>query len=257
MAAYNDSQITEMRALLESLDTKKQILLERLIDYHFRTEIAREYANQGVAIRLMGIIYSTCRVFEVLPPEMSEIPTSAQRSEATAHIQAVAFNVYGCFDNLAQIWVSELGIQKPNGQQLGRNEIGFAKKCKTVRSSLPQTLQSTLCELDPWLKHLEDFRQATAHRIPLYIPPFMVSPTKYPLYKDLNTGAYEALARHDFVEFETLIEARNALRHFLPMIATSINDPTNAMFHPQLLADFQTVEKWISLILDHLPTMQV
>jgi len=106
--------------------------------------------------------------------------------------------------------------------------------------------------MDEWFSHLEDFRHATAHRVPLYIPPFMLDPANQDAYRDLDRRAAEALGRHEFENYEALTQERDALRHFRPMIATSINEGANALFHPQLLADFATVELWVGLFLDNL-----
>jgi hypothetical protein len=41
-----------------------------------------------------------------------------------------------------------------------------------VRTSLSQEFQDYLKALEAW--HLADLRQALAHRIPLYIPPYVI-----------------------------------------------------------------------------------
>lgn len=241
-----------MSETVASIGEREGRLTELIIGREFRSERADEFATHGLARRLKAISYSLLRVFEVLPPDLRVLPSSEQRAEATAHIQSVSFNVYGCFDNLARVWVYENDVRRPDGTDLGVHEIGFVAKCKRVRASLPQNLRQELAEMDDWFTHLENFRHATAHRIPLYIPPFMLDPRNQERYAELELQASAALRRHSFDEYNDVIAARNSLRFFRPMIATSVNENVNALFHPQLLADFATVELWVQRIFDHL-----
>lgn len=253
IAVFSEDQLEELQGIFISIEDRGQALIKRLLLHGFRTDAASEYATHGLARRISAITYSTARVFEEMPPEMEGIPSSEQRSETTAHLQAVAFNVYGCFDNLARIWVAEHDVRKANGNELSRREIGLVAKCKSVRASLPNILKEQIVALDPWFSHLEDFRHATAHRVPLYIPPFMLDPKDEEEYRKLDRDAGEVLKRREFEEYHRLTAERDALRHFRPMIATSMNEIANALFHPQLMADFATVELWVGLILDHIP----
>jgi len=253
IAVFSEDQLEELQGIFISIEDRGQALIKRLLLHGFRADAASEYATHGLARRISAITYSTARVFEEMPPEMEGIPSSEQRSETTAHLQAVAFNVYGCFDNLARIWVAEHDVRKANGNELSRREIGLVAKCKSVRASLPNILKEQIVALDPWFSHLEDFRHATAHRVPLYIPPFMLDPKDEEEYRKLDRDAGEVLKRREFEEYHRLTAERDALRHFRPMIATSMNEIANALFHPQLMADFATVELWVGLILDHIP----
>lgn len=255
MAVFRSDQIEEMREILDTVQDRGDEIIERLVMYRFRTATASEFATHGLARRLSAITYSTARVFEEMPPDFDGIPTSDQRSETTAHLQTVAFNVNGCFDNLARIWVAENDVKKANGRSLSRGEIGFVAKCDVVRASLPEKLRSQIGQLDPWFSNLEDFRHATAHRVPLYIPPFLIDPKNAEAYREFDRNAGEALGCRDFEAYERFESARDALRHFRPMIATSVNEMASALFHPQLLADFATVELWVNLVLDHLPKL--
>ncbi|MCR2835004.1 hypothetical protein [Parerythrobacter lacustris] len=253
MPTFREDQIVSLVEKSLTVMDRRATLTERILSHTFRTETATEFATHGIARRVADIAYSIGRVFETLPPDLDDIPTSEQRSEATAHIQAVSFNTYGCMDNLARVWVSEYEVRRPNGRELAASEVGLAPKCAIVRASLPQNLQEQLQDMDRWFAHLEEVRHTTAHRIPLYIPPFMIDPENAAQYKDLNEQAYNALSENRLDDYHALIGARDGLRFFRPMIATSVNQGANALFHPQLLADFATVELWIGHILDNLP----
>src|SRR5712671_1522714 len=86
-------------------------------------------------------------------------------------IQAFTFNAFACLDNLAWIWVCEKKLTTEQGDPIPAGKVGLGKKCKLVRRSLPADIRKYLKSLDAWFDHLENFRHALAHRIPLYIPP--------------------------------------------------------------------------------------
>ncbi len=88
-------------------------------------------------------------------------------------------NVFGALDNLAWIWVSEKPLK------VARRQIGLGPKCEFVRASFSDEMRDYLTGLGDWFDHIIDFRDALAHRIPLYIPPYIVSQD--------NDAKYQAL----------------------------------------------------------------
>lgn len=69
-------------------------------------------------------------------------------------------------------------VTGPSGQPLNRNDIGLRPKSKKVRASLPQDLRDYLGGHDAWFGYLEDYRDALAHSVPLYIPPRGLGPAE-------------------------------------------------------------------------------
>src|SRR3546814_4019048 len=69
-------------------------------------------------------------------------------------------------------------VTSPSGQPLNRNDIALRPKSKKVRASLPQELQDYLSGHDEWFRYLENYRDALAHRVPLYIPPRGLGPAE-------------------------------------------------------------------------------
>lgn len=80
-----------------------------------------------------------------------------------------------------------------------------------------------------------------AHRIPLYIPPFIVS--------EENNRAYEApevrkLETNDSDEYDQLCAEKAKLEDFEPVMEHAIDDnKPPVVFHFQLVQDFLTVEE--------------
>jgi hypothetical protein len=130
-------------------------------------------------------------------------------------------------------------------------EVGLRKNNKEVRRSFSTGFQNYLAELDPWFSHLEDFRDALAHRIPLYIPPCTIPTDKEAAYRQLEDRRAEIMKRMSFAERKCLFEGLNRLRAeekalatFVPLITHSIGERSPQVWlHPQLLSDFFTIEE--------------
>lgn len=154
----------------------------RFISRDFKNEKAKEHAVHGYGRRLQMIVRSIKKVYAILPPERTDIPSKDQVHDATLFIQAFVINVFGSLENLAWIWVSERELKRSNGSDLPDSWVGLRLGNSLVRASFSNEFQEYLKTLDPWLDNLVDFRDALAHRIPLYIPP-----TSSRLTNTLNT----------------------------------------------------------------------
>jgi hypothetical protein len=131
-----------------------------------------------------------------------------------------------------------------------------------------------------WLStYLTDFRHALGHRIPLYIPPSILTPSDTDKYHELEKQKSEvfknisSLTHQINAEFlpitefndllsiqqkeiekvdELLVEQRK-LGKFEPVMAHSFSENSVPVkFHAQLLADWNTLIKFSSLFLDEL-----
>ena len=239
---FRPEQVEELRQISATIDARTQELVEAFIEHPFASAVAEEYAHHGYCRRLNTLSYCIDKIFNALPPDLEFLPTKEAREEATIHIQAFVFNVYGALDNLALLWVNERGIVAESGKPLSNMQIGLSASKTDVRKSLPLEILSNLIAFDDWFANLEYFRHALGHRIPLYIPPFCVRPDNIERYNDLDARRMEALRRHEFDEMDELTRQRDGLKFFRPWMMQSLNDLRPIVFHSQVLADFATVE---------------
>src|SRR5262249_35232990 len=84
----------------------------------YRSERAREYAVHGFCRRLGMLLRAVDRVFEILPPELEDIPEREDVEDATIAIQSFVLNTFGCFDNLLWVWVFEKDVKEKDGSDL-------------------------------------------------------------------------------------------------------------------------------------------
>jgi hypothetical protein len=228
-------------------------LLMSYVSLKLKDNRAREYASHGFPRRLRIMARCVDNVFTILPPESSDIPTFDQLSDATINIQAFVFNVFGCLDNLAWIWIQETSLKTKDGKPIPYEWVGLSAKNKLVRESLSTEFQEYLKRLDTWFDQMVTFRHALAHRISLYIPPHVVKPEDSEAYRDFEQKKIAAMLRGDPAEHDRLSAEQMKLAFFRPWMQQSYEEGSAPIvFHAQLIADFKTVYEVGSRMLDEL-----
>jgi hypothetical protein len=151
------------------------------------------------------------------------------------------FNLFGCLDNLARIWVLERNVTNSNGSPLRDNQVGFLSKI--VKASYTAEFRTYIDEIHQWCGHLENYRHALAHRIPLYIAPYVITTTNEDAFKSLEAAKEAALRQRNFALYDELDGQQTSLGKFLPAMTHSLyaEDRYIVYFHGQVLADWNTI----------------
>ena len=161
-------------------------------------------------------------------------------------VQGFIFNVFGCIDNLAHIWVEEKRVKKPNGKEVPDSAVGFGEKNSDVLKSLPEGFRRyiTSSEHQQRRRQIGDFRNALAHRIPLYIPPFVVRSEDMNELNRVGYLASDAVESGDYPGACNLMDEQRRIGEFVPAVSHSFAEGSRQiLFHAQVLADFNTVAK--------------
>ena len=240
---FNAAQLDDFRVGLNQAAENFRTLRERFVLRQFDSPSAREHADHGFARRLGSMLRCIENVYHILPPDRVAIPSSDETSDAAINIQAFVMNAFGCCENLAWIWVNERHVRSPNGTEIPQGWVGLGPDFRTVRRSFSQPFQNYLDTRHAWFEHLKDFRDALAHRIPLYIPRFSVDPADNDRWIKLGAQANAALFRGDFDQELQLRQEQQALTRFVPTMTHSLNTARRVTFHAQLLSDFSTVHE--------------
>jgi hypothetical protein len=228
-------------------------LREKYLIRIYKTDRAREYAFHGFARRLGTLVRAIDRVFEILPPEREDIPERDEVVDATIAIQSFVFNTFGCLDNLAWIWVFEKSVKNDDGTELDLQRVGLGKSYKQVRRSFSKQFLEYLESRQEWFDHIKIFRDSLAHRIPLYIPPYVVSPKNLEEYNRLEPASGEALKLADFKEYDRLQSEQQKLGVFRPWMTHSQREQApSVVFHTRLLVDYVTVDEFGRTMLEEL-----
>ena len=143
-------------------------LLKKYLSLNLKNKTAAEYCTHGF-LRRLGILKRCIEnIYNICPPEKSDkLSKDDDRLDLTINLQSFIFNVFGCVDNLAWIWVNETQLKNKTGRLLNRSAVGLMEKekNKTVRESFSQSFQNYLKGLAQWYEYLTEYRHALAHRI--------------------------------------------------------------------------------------------
>jgi hypothetical protein len=235
----------------EEVHRKFGELRDRYIVRMYKSGRGREYGVHGFGRRLGVLVRAIDQVYAILPPDREDIPERDEVIDATIAIQSFVLNTFGCLDNLAWIWVHEKDIREKDGTELDRKKVGLGSK--RLRETYTDDFRAYLDGYHQWFEHLKDLRDSLAHRIPLYVPPFIIRPENVDVYNGLEHQSGEALRRRDFREYDRLQSEQKNLGLFRPwMTHSQLESAPRVVFHPQLLADFNTVDEVGRMMLDQL-----
>ena len=241
------------RHIIERYHSTQARYSDIVIDYssrNYNETRADEYAKHGFLRRFMTIKRCIEKIFEILPPDQDNRPSTEDLTEAKIYLHAFIMNVFGCLDNLAWVWVYEKGLAHISAN---RNHVGLKRVNKSVRETFSTEFQNYLMSMEDWFSYLGEFRDSLAHRIPLYIPPSQLNQREASLFEILDQEKSIAFNNHDFELSEQIMNEQSALGTFKPIMTHSLNEGANLVFfHPQMLADFYTIEEICRKLFDEL-----
>ena len=248
---FSDAQIADLNEGRATANRTFADLRECYLTRRYKDAHAEEHALHGFSRRLGTLIRAVNLVFDLLPPELDAIPERDTVVDATIAIQSFVLNTFGCLDNLAWIFVYEKGVTKLDGTALDPQSVSLGNKA--VRAKFSKEFSAYIDSRDDWFKAIKEFRDALAHRIPLYIPPFIVTPDVVDEYNRLERESGEALRGQKFGEYDLLQAEQKKLGRFRPWMTYSRTENAHSIaFHPQSLADFNTVAEFGRKMLEEL-----
>jgi len=244
---FSDQDVAELNKAKDDLHGKFSALKDKLIVRTFKSDRARAYAFEGLVRRLDTMIRAIDYVFNILPPEKEDIPETDDTVAATILIQSFVINVQGCLDNLAWMWVYETGQKDERGRDLDRRMVGLGEGYWLLRKSFSKPFRKYLKSIKKWFRHVAEFRDSLAHRIPLYVLPFIVSEPNVPEYNRLQREAFAAADYKTYLELKAQQDKLGAYRPWMTHSPTE-GAPV-AVFHNQMLQDFLTVDECANKLL--------
>ena len=249
---YGPDAIDQVNYKLAEIESKHDRILLTFSQLRLKSEEAREFSQHGFMRRLGTLRRAIRNVFNLIPLDQVQVPDRPTLQDAQINIQAFFANVYGSIDNLAWIWIHERGVV------VRRNRVGLRSHNIEVRSTFSVDFQAYLKSLDDWIEYIIEYRDALAHRIPVYIPPGGVPEANIPACNDLGRQMTEALyVREDGFLYERLAAKQEKLLVWQPLISHSVKETTNPYrFHIQMLADFITVEEIAYKVLEELMALR-
>lgn len=248
---FSEAEVKELHEARSNANRASADLCARYLMRGYKNAQAGEHALHGYSRRLGTLTRSINLVFEWLPPELDAIPERDTVIDATIAIQSFVLNTFGCLDNLAWIFVYEKGVTKPDGTALDPQSVSLGSKA--IRAKFSKEFSAYIDSREDWFKAIKDFRDALAHRIPLYIPPFIVAPDVVDEYNRLERKSGEAMRTGKCEEYDRLQAEQKNLGRFRPWMTHSrTENAPSIVFHVQLLTDFNTVDEFGRMMLEEL-----
>ncbi len=241
---FSQENIQELENARAEVEGKYQALLEAFSTRTYGEKQAEEFALHGFIRRLKTMKRCIDNIYRICPPDIDRKPSSEELSDLAINLQAFVLNIYGSLDNLAWVWVKEKEkkILNNKGNLLANAEIGFAKEYKPIRNSFSSEFRSYLETLDKWFTYVKDFRHSLAHRIPLYVPPYVLNEEEVKSERELEALQTEALKKHKSDEYDRLTDKIGTLGKFEPVMTHSFGEKSpQVVFHAQIIADWNTV----------------
>lgn len=250
MPFFEPRHLADLEEKLGTIEERHNRMMLAFMRLRLQRAKAREYAQHGFLRRFGTLRRCIENAFVLVPPSTETIPDKRVLNDAQINVQAFVANVYGSIDNLAWVWIYERDLD----QTIHRNRVGLRVQNTEVRATLSAAFQDYLGTRDGWMEHVIEYRDALAHRIPLYIPPGNVRPKDVDAYNALQLQMNDALYRSaDPNEYERLSGEERRLLFFRPVITHSLTETTARYpFHAQMIADFLTVEEFGYRMLDEL-----
>jgi hypothetical protein len=251
---YKRHQLTELREGYDSVTPAYERLMANYLSLRLANEGAYEDVRHGFVRRLGTLKRCIENVYSTYSPERSDKPSRNECLDLAINLQSFISNVFGCIDNLAWIWVKEKKVTDKQDRPLRGQQVGLRPRQEVVRQSFSIKFQQYLISRDDWFGHLEDFRHALAHRIPLYVIPYILHPDKLQAHNDLEERKREAHNKRDFRAYEQLDAEQENLGTFSPYMTHSMTERAPLVpFHCQILADWNTVVEMADEFLQELP----
>ncbi len=233
---FDEESLKKIKEVYDRVDGEYKDLLLKYTMFKFSNDEAREYATQGLMRRVRTLYRCIFNVFEITPPENMKPLTDELCADLSINLQSFVLNVFGSLDNIAWIWVKEKSFG------FNRGDVGLKPKYKKLRNTLSPEFKVYVSKFDDWFQYLENYRDALAHRIPLYVPPFSLTNEGAARYQELEKKMMDAIFAHGFEEYEVLEQEQESLGIFYPWMTHSfIEKATPVVFHAQILADWATV----------------
>lgn len=247
---YSPDQIIELRRGQVEVQNALQDLVSDLLGNlapTLKVDKAREYLTQGVCRRLRIIQRSVRNIFALHPVDRTEVLSDDEHSNLGINLHAFLIHTHGIPDNLAWVYVLE------NKLVLKAEQVGLFKK--ETKEELPDAVRQYVnsAPISSWHKnYAKSFRDALAHRIPPYIPPFVITSRNADRYNELQLQINTATVKGEFDQALALSEEQGSLGEIALAYAHSLTEGSPMILHPQVIADARTLVEIINTIRPYL-----
>lgn len=251
--AYTDEQVAELRANRQTITSDLgQLMFNTVVaGQNYEHVSVRKHLLHGVARRVDVMKRTINNIFDRFPPDTTRPLSKDALSDVQINLHAFVTNLDGVFDNWAWAFVYRHGLEN----DIPRREVGLFRDRTTQHLSAVLRDYVTSEHITRWhAEYLKSFRDALAHRIPLYVPPSEVTPAEGERYNELEKEKVQLIQemkweRLNEVEQEQAEIGRPCFE-FLHSYSEG-GQPQAMLIHPQVLCDAGAVVEFGNMYLEH------
>ncbi len=215
------------------INTRKSNIYKKLHNSLVKKDLSKFYIKRGIMRRVSYMASAIENIFSLFPPNQDKLLDADIIDRLVMNLQIFCINICGVLDNLALIYKIEndLDISDSHVNLFNKNKKSKKTDRLYIRDMLKEEFREYLESVDEWHdEYVKTYRDSLCHKIPLYIPPYLQddSGNKSPSF---------------FMLFEK--DSKNS------------NDYNSMNFHPQIIADFMTIEEIICKFFDQFKTQDL
>ena len=240
MSIYSYEAINSLNQ--DYFEVKNQFLGSRLkyfgIENNLIVSKSKEYFVHGVLRRLSLIQRCLENIFSIFPPARQDLLSLGERQDVEINLHAFFVNIHGILDNLA--WVSICEARKEN--EVPRLKIDLFKK--ETQEYLPDVIKQYVLNsgIIKWHEEYQkDYRDALSHRIPLYVPPMLLTESEAKELTEREIEKNKLFSSGNFQEYAKKVNEQKPLGEVAPFIRHSFGESENYYLHGQVLVDYKTI----------------
>jgi hypothetical protein len=220
---------------------------------------AKEHLTQGVGRRLSILTRCIQNIFSIFPVGRTEPLAPEELADLNINLHAFLINLSGLLDNLGWVFVfanNLLGDSKEG--KLAKKNIGLFNE--KTQPYLPEKLRTYLNteRMKRWYsEYSQNYRDALAHRIPLYVPPFELIGEEGEKYRALEDQIHglDLSVSANFAIYDQLREKQKELGRASLFFMHSFDEGSHPrLLHAQVIIDYLTVEEILNSFCENIQT---
>ena len=254
--AYDEENAKLITEKYDEVDHMHDQLILKLSLFRSKlaNEKAAEYLMQGVGRRLKIITKCLHNIFRIFPIEKTDLLPRDDLTDLDINLHAFFINISGILDNLAWVFVCEKDLfGNPKEGKIDKYGVGlFNEETQTrLKPELNEYLKSN--RMQSWYtEYSKNYRDALAHRIPLYVPPAALNDKEKEEYLLLEKQLWDFNSLKSIPEHDELHEKLSSLGRACPFFTHSHNEGSKPLFlHAQIIVDFMTIDDIINKFCDY------
>lgn len=231
------------REALKAATELQDLNLRGLSESRYANDVkARNHLLHGAGRRLGVMKRSLEQIFAIYPPGNTQRLHRDALTDLQTYLHAFVINLAGIFDNWAWAYVLQHRLLEQVG---GRNNVSVFKPPfqKLFPAGLAQYLATG--ETQKWhSEYAKEYRDALAHRIPLYVPPFNVTDAAQKRFEELEAQKAESFDAGDYDRANELMDEQDTIGTACPYFLQDVDEQQMVYLHPQTVCDALTVAEF-------------